>query len=233
MKETGKTPSLKQPGESGITAAYATTFTEIKERVRSAQYAALKSVNKQLVGLYWDIGRIIVKRKTSEGWDKANCPTTGWRFAARVPWNGWFFRIQPLSDEGVSRGLSSYGKLAPLVREIAMRLRFTVYPAEPHRISTDTRKARPEEHAGATTHQPTQQVTQQVKKLLAVCIGEVSRAELMKATGLKDRVTFSKNYLDPALTGNFIEMTQPDSPKSPTQKYRLTEKGKQVLEDGI
>ncbi|MDM7856878.1 Fic family protein [Thiopseudomonas acetoxidans] len=26
-----------------------------------------------------------------------------------------------------------------------------------------------------------------------------------------------------------IEMTQPDSPRSPTQKYRLTQLGKQVL----
>ena len=66
-----KTPSLKQPGESGMPAAYATAFAEIKERVRSAQYAALKSVNKQLVGLYWDIGRIIVERQAAEGWGKA------------------------------------------------------------------------------------------------------------------------------------------------------------------
>ena len=54
----------------------------------------------------------------------------------------------------------------------------------------------------------------------------------MKAVGLKDRVTFARNYLEPALVESFIEMTQPDSPTSPTQKYRLTEKGKGVLEGG-
>jgi predicted nuclease of restriction endonuclease-like (RecB) superfamily len=42
---------------------YAHLLTEVKERVRSAQYAALKAVNTELVGLYWDIGRIIVERQ--------------------------------------------------------------------------------------------------------------------------------------------------------------------------
>jgi len=43
--------------------AYISLLTEIKERVRAAQYAALKVVNKELVGLYWDIGRLIVERQ--------------------------------------------------------------------------------------------------------------------------------------------------------------------------
>ena len=42
---------------------YAALLTEVKERVRSAQYKALRAVNKQLVSLYWDIGRLIVERK--------------------------------------------------------------------------------------------------------------------------------------------------------------------------
>lgn len=43
---------------------YAHLLAEVKERVRSAQYAALKAVNTELVGLYWDIGRMIVQRQT-------------------------------------------------------------------------------------------------------------------------------------------------------------------------
>lgn len=39
-----------------ISSDYATLLAEVKERVRSAQYAALRAVNKELVGLYWDIG---------------------------------------------------------------------------------------------------------------------------------------------------------------------------------
>lgn len=50
---------------------YSGLLSEIKERIRSAQYAALKEVNKELVGLYWDIGRMIVERQAAEGWGKS------------------------------------------------------------------------------------------------------------------------------------------------------------------
>ena len=42
---------------------YAHLLAEVKERIRSAQYEALKAVNKELVGLYWDVGRMIVERQ--------------------------------------------------------------------------------------------------------------------------------------------------------------------------
>ena len=80
-----------------------------------------------------------------------------------------------------------------------------------------------------TIRQVTQQVTQQVKLLLKVIEGEMTRAELMETLGLKDRVNFTRKYIEPALANSLIELTQPDSPTSPTQKYRLTEKGKEVL----
>jgi len=38
-----------------------------KERIRSAQYAAPKSVNKEPVNLYWDIGRLIAEKQQAEG----------------------------------------------------------------------------------------------------------------------------------------------------------------------
>ncbi|NLT15563.1 MAG: DUF1016 domain-containing protein [Clostridiales bacterium] len=44
---------------------YAHLLAEVKNRVREAQYVALKAVNAQLVGLYWDIGRMIVERQAN------------------------------------------------------------------------------------------------------------------------------------------------------------------------
>ena len=38
----------------------------VKSSSVSAQYAALKAVNQELVGLYWDIGRMIVERQMVE-----------------------------------------------------------------------------------------------------------------------------------------------------------------------
>ena len=43
---------------------YAVLLAEVKERIHSAQYEALKVVNKELVVLYWDIGKMIVGRQT-------------------------------------------------------------------------------------------------------------------------------------------------------------------------
>lgn len=67
MNSTDKTSedSLGKPQD------YPGLLAEIKERIRSAQYEAFKAVNKELVGLYWDIGRMIVERQDAEGWGKS------------------------------------------------------------------------------------------------------------------------------------------------------------------
>ena len=54
-----------------VTAEYKTFFKEIKERIHKAQYDALKSVNKELINLYWDIGKSIVAKQEKLGWGKA------------------------------------------------------------------------------------------------------------------------------------------------------------------
>ena len=77
------------------------------------------------------------------------------------------------------------------------------------------------------TDQVSDQVSDQVAALLkAIGVGKCGGADLMKSLGLAHRPTFRKNYLDPALVGGWIERTQPDSPRSPTQRYRLTPKGR-------
>ena len=50
---------------------YAGLLAEVKERIRAARYAALKAVNKELVGLYWDIGRMIVERQADGAYGDA------------------------------------------------------------------------------------------------------------------------------------------------------------------
>ena len=50
---------------------YATLLGEIKQRIRAAQYEALKAVNKEMISLYWDIGRMIVERQQGDTWGKS------------------------------------------------------------------------------------------------------------------------------------------------------------------
>jgi Fic family protein len=74
------------------------------------------------------------------------------------------------------------------------------------------------------------QVTDQVAGLLRLIgKGESGSNDLMQALGLSHRPTFRNNYLNPALDNQWIERTQPDSPRSPTQRYRLTDKGRHWL----
>lgn len=71
--------------------------------------------------------------------------------------------------------------------------------------------------------QVTVQASDQVKRLMAVMQQQdYSLTELMQLMGLAHRPTFQKNYLNPALEAGLIERTQPDKPKSPQQRYRLT-----------
>ncbi len=76
------------------------------------------------------------------------------------------------------------------------------------------------------TDQAVDQVTDQVRCLLGVIgKGELTTAELMASLGLAHRPTFRLNYLNPALDGGWVERTRPDAPRSPAQRYRVTEKG--------
>ena len=54
-----------------VPSDYTILLGAIKQRIRSAQYEALKAVNKELINLYWDIGRMIVERQTGKSWGKA------------------------------------------------------------------------------------------------------------------------------------------------------------------
>lgn len=74
------------------------------------------------------------------------------------------------------------------------------------------------------------QVTDQVKSFLRVLTaGDMTVSEAMKKLALAHRPTFRGNYVHPALKMGLIEMTQPNAPRSPTQRYRLTLKGKDIL----
>ncbi len=81
-----------------------------------------------------------------------------------------------------------------------------------------------------TAPQVSPQVSPQVEELLAAIQGEMGREALQFILGLLDRKSFRERYLKPALTDSLIEMTIPDKPNSRLQKYRLTDKGRQWLE---
>jgi ATP-dependent DNA helicase RecG len=51
----------------------------------------------------------------------------------------------------------------------------------------------------------------------------------MVVVGRTNRTKFRDQLLTPLLNAGYIEMTIPDKPRSSKQKYRLTEKGRNLL----
>ena len=97
---------------------YAGLLALVKERVRSAQYAALKAVNTELVGLYWDIGRMIVERQDVEGWGKAVVEQLAADLRTEFPGVGGFSASNLWRMKAFFEAYNGLEKLAPLVREI-------------------------------------------------------------------------------------------------------------------
>ncbi len=98
---------------------YTALLKEVKERVRAAQYAALRAVNKELIGLYWDIGRMIVGQQEGRSWGKAVVERLAADLRMEFPGVGgfsvqnlWYMRQFYLAYLGNE-------KLQPLVGEIS------------------------------------------------------------------------------------------------------------------
>jgi predicted nuclease of restriction endonuclease-like (RecB) superfamily len=50
---------------------YTEFVISIKQRIQQSQYDALKHVNKELIALYWDIGKSILEKQNEFGWGKS------------------------------------------------------------------------------------------------------------------------------------------------------------------
>ena len=61
-------------------------------------------------------------------------------------------------------------------------------------------------------------------KILKNCKNENSALELMKILNRSNKSKFKNVIINPLVENGFFELTNPDKPKSPMQKYRLTNK---------
>ena len=61
-------------------------------------------------------------------------------------------------------------------------------------------------------------------RILRNCKNESSAIELMEILNRTNKSKFKNIIINPLVENGFFELTNPDKPKSPTQKYRLTSK---------
>jgi predicted nuclease of restriction endonuclease-like (RecB) superfamily len=100
---------------------------EIKQKILASQYEALKKVNKELIGLYWDIGKDIISKQEVYGWGKSVVENlseelqkefVGMRgFSVQNLWNMRMFYLEYQDNE----------KLQSLTREIGWTHNVTVF----------------------------------------------------------------------------------------------------------
>ncbi len=73
-----------------ITADYSKFLTEVKGRIQSARIQAGRAVNRELVMLYWDIGRGIVEKQRTADWGDGVVERLAADLRAEFPDMRWF-----------------------------------------------------------------------------------------------------------------------------------------------
>jgi predicted nuclease of restriction endonuclease-like (RecB) superfamily len=97
---------------------YQELLIEVKERIRSAQYAALKAVNHELIALYWDIGRLIVERQQTADWGNSVVEQLAQDIQSEFPGISGFSVRNLWNMRNFHLTYSQDAKLQPLVAEI-------------------------------------------------------------------------------------------------------------------
>jgi DUF1016 N-terminal domain len=82
--------------------SYSVLLQEVKRRIRESQLRASASVNRELVLLYWRIGRDILVRQQSEQWGAKVID----RLAESLPRNEGLLHQELLIHPRVCRGLA-------------------------------------------------------------------------------------------------------------------------------
>ena len=111
---------------------YGSLLVEIKLRIRSAQYEALRAVNKELITLYWDIGQLIVTRQQGESWGKSIVEQLAKDLQSEFPGMSGFSVRNIWNMRSFYVTYSQNQKLQPLVAEIGWTLQKKVSAVRRH-----------------------------------------------------------------------------------------------------
>jgi len=103
---------------SDLIEGYGNLLVEIKQRIRAAQYEALKAVNKELIVLYWDIGHLIVTRQKGQTWGKSIVKQLAKDLQTEFPGVSGYSTANLWRMKLFYESYVDNQKLAPMVREV-------------------------------------------------------------------------------------------------------------------
>ncbi|MEH1870387.1 PDDEXK nuclease domain-containing protein [Nostoc sp.] len=103
---------------NSISDDYIHLLMEVQQRIRSAQYEALKAVNREMISLYWDIGQMIVIKQQDASWGKSVVEKLAKDLQAEFPGISGFSARNIWNMRNFYVTYSQKEKLQPLVAEI-------------------------------------------------------------------------------------------------------------------
>lgn len=90
------------------------------------------------------------------------------------------------------------------------------------------------EVSGEAGGEVSREVSDKIKRVVLVIEREIKRVDIQHKLNIESDDYFRVNYIKPALENGYIELTHPNSPNHPQQRYRLSVKGlalKQMLQN--
>jgi len=97
---------------------YIKFLNDLKSKIRQTQYQAYRAVNKELIGLYWDIGKSIVEKQKKLGWGQKIIQQLADDLQKEFPENRGFSYANLYRMRKFYLTYKDNSKLAQLVREI-------------------------------------------------------------------------------------------------------------------
>jgi predicted nuclease of restriction endonuclease-like (RecB) superfamily len=113
MKKTEK--ALEKKTKTVLTKEYAQTLADLKKEVQNAQIKAALSANKELIKLYWTIGKTIVEKQEKNGWGSNIIETLAKDLQDTFPGMAGFSRANIFRMRAF---FQAYEKVAQAVRQL-------------------------------------------------------------------------------------------------------------------
>lgn len=88
---------------------YGSLLDDVKGRIRQAQTRAVLSANREMLALYWDVGRLIQGRQKAEGWGTAVIPRLSRDLRNELP------EIKSFSERNLKRMIRFYREYPSLI----------------------------------------------------------------------------------------------------------------------
>ena len=134
MKSAKTARALRLPAD------YAVWLTALKARVRSAQLRAAARVNRELISLYWDLGRSILRQQQNEGWGAKVVERLAADLKAEFPGMAGF---SPLNVWRMRAFYEAYASDVPILSQLVTESAPAIVQQPVARLNTSTSPAGP------------------------------------------------------------------------------------------